>query len=239
MARRKKQQLRARPKNIGGDRQSAKRDLVLTVEGLEVARGYDGFLRGTPEPALLVAAFGKPAPVAGSLGSAAAPPRLLGRALSRFTLDGPPPCRCAAPAGTALRVRIRTPMRVLLLVVALEEDGGEDVARSYARFEDLRMLTIWDGRSAIPDPCPVADLFEATAWSASWAEGMREESEMIPVRVMAGGQDIGDACARDDYIASVALRLEIDSTMDRAVRAHTVSADEKNDWTALVRIAVR
>jgi hypothetical protein len=62
---------------------------------------------------------------------------------------------------------------------------------------------------------------------------------MLPVRILSGGMDITDRCKSDDYIGTAMLRLDVQAATQQVLRARMVSSNGKNDWTAVIRLALR
>ncbi|MEM6957680.1 MAG: hypothetical protein AAF645_18445 [Myxococcota bacterium] len=121
------------------------RSIRLEVAGLTITRGYDGLLRGDPEPVILLASY---APEGDRL---VATMRLSFAARGPFpvTLEWPGDRRTDVPLedGTGLPV----PEGGIVLAVAMEEDSGDDVARIAQALAEPAALKVWslDGAKSI------------------------------------------------------------------------------------------
>lgn len=184
--------------------------LRAQIEALEMARGHDGLLRGSPEPVVLLAAFH---PDGG--------PQAIARSIARFAPRGAYPLTAAPSAPVRLEGEVRAPpagqgvLRVVLAAIALEEDGGGDVADAYAALGDGRALSVWSEESV--DPTPIVSVTEA---------GVRR------VHVLRDGADLRDRC-RDDELIGAAVAV-VGARGGHRLRLPFVSGDGLNDWTALV-----
>src|SRR5688572_33312256 len=106
----------------------ALRDLDAELLSVEFAAGSDGLLRGHPDPVFLTAAF-----LIGDAGAVA-----LGRGLNRLRPKGRYPFLMELEGEVVLDCRLPAGFeRVLLLTIALEEDGGGDVASLYADLDKV------------------------------------------------------------------------------------------------------
>ncbi|MBN1773427.1 MAG: hypothetical protein JXB32_19350 [Deltaproteobacteria bacterium] len=194
----------------------------VTLKALELARAYDGPLRGAPEPALLFAAYLVPE---------AGEPQLLARALERV------PCRGGCPQTVALErtaLRAAAPReqaeRLLLVMLALEEDAGTDVADLYAALERPEQFTIFPPGPRVPEAVTLEDLLRVAP-----AEPPRAE----PVCVLRRGVDLGEL-RRDDWVGAALLRVRpARGAAARLWRVPLVAADGRNDWTAVLRVLAR
>jgi hypothetical protein len=191
------------------------------VACLEIARGHDGFLRGDPEPVLILAVY---------LVDGVAT-RLIGRSLHRFRAHSPFPSQATVdrPALPSCSVRPREhgSLRWVVLAIALEEDGCRDVQRMFGAVEHHRTLSVWVPDSAEPDPVSVATLAETNALSAP-----RE------VDLLVDGHSAAATCTSDKWIGSVCWWLEgRGSGLRSRFRLPFLSADGRNDWTAIVDVA--
>lgn len=203
------------------DRRLRHIEIAVTLRALELARAYDGPLRGAPEPALLFAVYLVPE---------AADPRLLDRALER------PACNRSSPQVVEIeRTVLRTAAprqqadRLLLVVLALEEDAGTGVADLYAALEHPGQFTIFPPGPRVPEAVTLEDLLRVAP-----AEPPRVE----PVCVLRRGVDLA-ALREDDWVGAALLRLRPAREAEpRSWRVPFVSADGRNDWTAILRITM-
>jgi hypothetical protein len=194
------------------------------VDKLEIARGHDGILRGPPDPVLAIAVY---------VGDAATF-RLLGRSLHKFHPRDSfpasvPPDREALPTGA---IDVETGFRYVALAVALEEDGGVDVQRVFGALEHHRMLSVWAPHGAEPEPFSLSTLPETPEWGVP-----------VEIDLCIDGVSLSSSCASDKLIGAVCWtmspRAELPTSAYRAslYRLPFLSADRKNDWTALVAIS--
>jgi hypothetical protein len=205
--------------------------LRLNVTALEIASGHDGLLRGAPEPVLLVAAF-LLVPPAQEAAAGLTPPRPLGRTLIRFSSpEGrfPAVLSLRAPVLFKARARAREDDHILLLALAVEEDTGKDVERLYAHLADARHLRLWDLDAPVPSPSTPAELIAAPYLQA--------HATPARVGVLDDGGDLRDTCRDDDFVGAAAALVSTARHED-ALRFHLVSADGRNDWTAVTTVSV-
>ncbi len=188
------------------------------IDKLEVARGYDGFLRGGPDPVL----------VAGIYAVTDKETRLVGRSLHRFESKTQFPTEVKPNVTELPAVRVETdlPVRFLMLAIMLEEDGGQDVQRLYGAVEHQALLSVYEAEHSDVDPVSLG-AFSAKATSKA------------PTRVemLVEGQPASSACKSDKWIGAVGVVLE-----SRALPAYSLyrlpylAPDRKNDWTLIVTL---
>ncbi|WP_165374399.1 MULTISPECIES: hypothetical protein [Sorangium] len=215
--------------------------LRLGITALELASGHDGLLRGAPEPVLLVAAYllfppdpGAPPPAPPTPGAPAGLtlPRPLGRTLVRFSAPRgrfPAVLTLRGPLSFKARARARENDRILLLVLAVEEDSGKEVERLYAHLADAKHLRLWDLDAPVPAPSTLAELI-----AAPYLQG---HAAPVRVGVLDDGGDLRDTCRGDDFVGASAALVST-SRHEDALRFHVVSADGRNDWTAVTTVSV-
>lgn len=186
--------------------------LQVAVERIEIASVHDGFLRGAPEPCIVVGCY--------SLAETEALP--LGRALYRFGLDGPAPC-AIIPRERILDLPVlveRFPMRLYVLLLAFEENGGSDVRCSYQDLADPAAFFLWTSTQSEPDPLSIVDHGRA----------LRENS-CHRVQILRDGQPLDSAAQDDTWVGAASSVLEFKSPGQESVlRYYTRSADGRNDW---------
>ncbi|WP_433927287.1 hypothetical protein AB3662_29750 [Sorangium cellulosum] len=205
--------------------------LRLDLTGLEIASGHDGLLRGAPEPVLLLAAY-LLLPADPSAPAGLTPPRPLGRTLVRFNAPQgrfPTVVTLRAPVAFKARARGREGDRILLLALAVEEDTGKEVERLYAHLADAKHLRLWDLEAGVPSPSTPAELIAAPY--------LREPATPVRVGVLDDGGDLRDTCRDDDFVGACAAIVSTARHED-ALRFHFVSADGRNDWTAVTTVSV-
>jgi hypothetical protein len=192
----------------------------LSLEALEVARGHDGFLRGKPEPVVLVAAYRTNGPL---------PASLLGRSLVRARLQGELPCsvqleecelRCDA--------RFAIAERILVLAFAVEENSGKGVASLYAAFEKPEQLLIYTAIESVPSPATLNE----------WAQSQCSAPAARPVEVLLRGASLEKVTGSDQFISACAFSVGTHTHSDDAWRLPFVGRDARNDWTLLTRMRV-
>lgn len=190
------------------------------MQQLELARGYDGFLRGMPEPTLLLGVYR----VEGSHA------RVLGRYLYRFERPGGFPAK-VAPREASRESLVLVPSagtRVVVLALAVEEDSGRGLQTLYAALEHGDAVVAWTEHETAPVPMPLCEL---SAGAMPPDLGQR-------VHLMIGERDPSIHLQGDDWIDANLLWTSI--APKRCVhRLHFVSTDERNDWTAEVELSVR
>ena len=192
------------------------RRISVFLDAVELARGHDGFLRGKPEPALVFAAW--------SVGRSSA--RLLGRALRRLAVQGPFPCIALPQDAELLRAASSFDHdRVALLAAALEVDDGTDLGRIYAALGDQQAVSVWFDDAPAPDPHPIADA--ARLLDPARAPG--------PVRLLRDRADVEDSCRGDQWVGASLLVRPIGAGATEE-RLRVASRDQRNDWTACLRL---
>lgn len=218
-SRRRKRKHRARPKRPGN---SVGVELVL--ESVELARGYDGPLRGRPEPRLLIVAY------------RVTPNRAvtLGRHLSRVEPSSIFPQRIELnERAIAERIFAGSTQEergtLVVLAVALEEDAGSDVADVYVDLAQPERWAVWDPTGALPEPRPI-----------------EEQWKLLPsipptpdvVSLLRDGAHLEQVVRRDDWVGASALRVPLGAASRARYRLHFASADARNDWTANLHVRV-
>jgi len=203
-----------------GDSDTPRRSARLTLETLEVARGHDGFLRGKPEPALLVAAYRT---------NGVLPAALVGRLSVRAQVEGGMPCSVEL-GQRELRydARFAASERLVVLVLAMEENGGEGVAALYAAFENPRQLLLYEARESIPSPRALEE----------WAQGECHAPSARPIELLLAGDALEKIADSDQFIAACAFSAPAHPRCDEAWRLPFVGRDARNDWTLLLRMRI-
>jgi len=191
--------------------------LLLT---LEIARGHDGFLRGKPEPALLVAAY---------RADGSQPASLLGRLLLRARVESDMPCSVELGA-RELRydARFGTDERLMVLVFSVEENAGDGVAALYAALEKPGKLLIYNAGESVPSPLSLED----------WAKRECRAPAAHAVEVLHGGEALEKIAEADQFIAASAFSVIANARCDETWRLPFVARDERNDWTLLARMRI-
>jgi hypothetical protein len=195
--------------------------LSLDLLQVEIARGHDGLLRGKPEPVLVVGVY--LAPKTGV--------RLVKREIVR--LPNPPvmPGNVQPDARRLARIRMGDADRgpVCIVVLGVEEDNGDDVARLYAALERPDAFAFWSERAGLEAPGHIAELFAAG----------EQIAHPRPMATWLDGHHIADTCQGDDWVGASVVVLPGEGRVHTDMRFHLVSADKKNDWTARARVRFR
>ncbi len=196
-----------------------RRSLLITIESLEVVRGHDGFLRGKPEPVMMVAAYrALPSSVS-----------LVGRLLLKPRLVRDPPCKLVLE-GVELRydTRPRELERFVLLALAVEQDSGEGVTALYETLEVPQALALWSLGEEVPAPRALGE----------WAPSVNAAPDAQPIELLVNARHAREVSASDDYISACALSLPIGERHDELWRLPFADEDGGNDWTATLRVQV-
>lgn len=195
--------------------------LRVAVKNLEIVRGYDGLFRGVPEPIVLLAAF--------LLDGESVRP--LGRQLIRFAIpQNRFPCTVANLSIEALGAKSRAGQqaKILLLMLALEEDSGEDILRIYTHLAEAKHWRIWRLEDPVPSPMAVMEL---------GAMPLPTLPYLCSVGVVDDGHELRDIC-KDDTLVGAGLVMLGTGRWEDEFRIRFLSADERNDWTARVEAHV-
>lgn len=212
--------------------------LRLEVTALELASGHDGLLRGMPEPVIVLGAF--------LIAGGRATP--LGRMLVRLKQpQGRFPTVVTPPEPAVLRTKGRgsSTTRIAVLGLAIEEDVGKDVERIYAHLAEAKHVRVWTLEDAVPSPVALAELAPSASASvpapAPAPPAAPAPTVLNPVATRVGvvveGADLRDACTEDDFVGA-SLFLIPTTVQEDGVRLHFTSADQLNDWTALLTVSV-
>jgi len=189
-------------------RKQRKTRMRIEIKHLELARGHDGFLRGAPEPVLIVGAYLVEEDQV----------RVLARSVCRVPTPGRIPSTVVPtePEIVARWVHYQPPARVALLVLAIEEDGGDDVQSLYAALERHGELSVWPQSDTVPSPQALHELALGQA----------------RVNVLIDDSDMSQSCASDEWVDAATLVVPAQSPQVLSRRLHLISADGRNDWTA-------
>lgn len=190
------------------------------MQRLELAKGYDGFLRGMPEPTILLGLYR----VDGSHA------RVLGRYLHRFERPGGFPTK-VGPEKESRESMVVVPSddtRLVLLALAIEEDSGRGLQTLYAELEDGDAVVAWTEHEAAPVPTHLPEL----------SAGLIPPDLGHRIHLMFDERDPSVRLDGDDWIDANLLWTSI-SPKRMVHRLHFVSADGRNDWTAEIELSVR
>ena len=201
--------------------------LSILIPKLTVAKGHDGFMRGSPEPTLLVGAFLNDA--------GGATERTLVRGLWRFASPRSMPSDVATAGEHQVRtdIFVTRPASIVLLAVAFEEDAGRDVAEVFSAMETAARLHVWREDEPAPHPLNLAEL-----WLGNADLGPAAFDHPTRVNVHLDGKDLKRNCKSDDYVDALAVVLSANRTHRRDLRFHFRTHDGRNDWTAVMEIRI-
>lgn len=185
-----------------------------------MAKGYDGLLRGMPEATMIVGLY--------RVGSAHA--RLVGRYLYRFEHPKGFPSKVGTREASdeALAVVLPKGTRLAVLALAVEEDGGQGLQTLYAALEPGDGIVAWTDHGPAPEPVHLPEICGRTMPAG---QGHR-------VHVLLGDLDPSRGLPGDDWIDASLLWTE-PAVQRRRHRLCFVSADGRNDWTAVVELTLR
>ncbi len=215
----RKKKHRQRPA-AAADSDTPRRTLRLTVETLEVARGHDGFLRGKPEPALLIGAYRT---------NGASPVSLVGRLLVRAELKSDMPCSVdLGEQELHYDARFAVTERIVVLAFAVEEDSGEGVQALYTALETPAQILLYNGLDSVPAPRSLSD----------WAREECAAPAAPAVEVLLASANLEELAGSDEYIAASAFSVSTQARTDEVWRLPFVARDERNDWTLVLRMHV-
>lgn len=194
------------------------RVLHLRLRRVELARGYDGPLRGAPEPALVFGVYR----VTEHEGT------LVSRSVVRLQSRGSyPELLDAGDVDVGARIPRLEGMRVLVLAAAIEEDAGRGIERLYADLEAPAQLAAWSVDAQEPEPIPLLE------WARSAPPSPPATAR---VHLVDPGGDLRDRRLGDDWIGAALFHLD-ERTASRAERRmRFVSEDGRNDWTAVLDV---
>jgi hypothetical protein len=186
--------------------------LEIVLERMELAAACDGFLRGAPEPCLVVACYQL----------AAEHTETLGRAIYRFQLEQAAPCQLS-PRDRLLDLPVLVesyPLRVCVLVCALEENGGTDIQAVYRELGNPEKFLLWRTRELEPEPRKLNDVGPGTALNRAEA-----------VHLLCEGEQLAASLTDDTWVGAACAVVEFKAPGgERTLNFHTVSSDRSNDW---------
>ena len=127
-------------------KKSSERKLTVALDWIESALGDDGWGRGDPEPVLLL----------GLYALADDGVSLVSRGLARPRVSSPYPNDADGDDRPIIETHPPKNIPLALLVLALEEDGGQDVRELYAKLEQPK-FTLWGDDDTEPNPRGFSD----------------------------------------------------------------------------------
>ena len=194
--------------------------LRVRLEQLELAKGHDGFLRGKPEPVIVLGIFFVESRRA----------RLLSREILHFEVPEHFPATVTrlSPLLPAKRYPHSQGAHLVLLALAIEEDSGRDIRDFYAMLERVDDIDIWlaDGSMRAP-----RSLHRLPVDDRDWHRSQR-------VRVLLGGVEVAKSCRKDDWVDASLAVLATDRQRTTTRRMHFMSKNQRNDWTAQIHVAL-
>lgn len=187
--------------------------LQIAVERLEIASAREGFLRGAPDPCLVLACYRFE-------GEEVEP---LGRAIYRFAVERAPCELVRQERLLDLPVLLENyPMRLGVLLLAFEENHGSDIQEAYRDLAEPESFFVWNATQAEPNPVPLAQ--HARQIRANHADR---------VQLLRDGETLLDSVRDDTWVGAASGAVEFATRTDeRILRCHTRSLDEHNDWLA-------
>jgi hypothetical protein len=192
-----------------------KRPLKVHMRHLEVARGHDGFLRGKPEPVVVLGAF-----AVSELGV-----RCVLRTVQRFRLSSAPPCNATASDGPH-RVQLTGDSALLLVAAALEDDGGGDHDKLYTGFERIASILVFDTDTPVPAPESLEVATRARMGKAGHAVGLLFDDVVVEHTVV-----------KDTWIGAALASVSAEGARGANVRLPLRAEDGRNDWTLVIDVS--
>jgi hypothetical protein len=195
--------------------------LDVEIVETEIAKGYDGLLRGGPEPTIVLGLW--------AVGAAAA--TLVGRRVARMATPTtlPHTVKSEAPVALSALVAKESTQRLVVLVLAIEEDDGRGVQEAYALMEGDETLTLLSSVGGHPHGGPMGPY----ARDATSPHG-----DPHAVHVEVEGIGIEESIKGDDWVGASACVLKVER-FRQSLRFHVRSKDERNDWTVRLDVKVR
>jgi hypothetical protein len=203
-----------------------RRHVRVALTRLEMTRGHDGFLRGRPEPVLLIAHL---------RAGGGRPLTLCSRLLIRFAPRGRFPLDAPALGEKEAHSRLggaSTAIDHLLLILAFEENSGVDIQHYHSLVESPDLATqlrVWQSEADVPAPVPLPA-------AAHWSAGPHRVRLLDATRNRGVG-DAADACRSDTLVDAAVVPLSTQSGRE-AFTIPLRSDDERNLWSARVAVEV-
>lgn len=153
-----------------------------------------------------------------------------GRFLYRFERPSDVPGKVAPleRSNESVIVPLFEDARVVLVVLAVEEDSGRGLQTLYAELERGEVIVAWDESSRGVSPAYLSEL-TAAGLAASVAHR---------IHLMFEDRDPSKDLRGDDWIGAGLVWAPLESGQGRH-RLHFVSPDGRNDWTAELELVIR
>jgi quinol monooxygenase YgiN len=194
--------------------------LTVDVETIEVAAARDHLPLRAPQPCVVLAAFVIDA--AGVHG--------VGRTVYRFKPSKDLPS-CMTGAQRLLDVPVligQLPLKLAIVVMSVEENGGGDVQALYQSLADARELSFWPQHEECPAPLSLAE---------SSAGKLFHEPQRA--QVLRGTKTLADSLEDDTWAGAALGCFELTAGSPECLaRFHTASEDHENDWLLTLRCRV-
>lgn len=196
-------------------------NLVVDLEGIEVAAARDHIPLRAAQPCVVLGAFVITAD--GVHG--------LGRTVYRFK---PPKSLPGSLVGVQRLLDVplhhgTLPLNIGIVAVSVEENGGTDVQAVYQTLADAQDLSFWTRTESCPTPRTLLECGSTQSFSnlARRVEVLREERSLSEL-------------VRDDTWAGAALGcFELSAARpEYLARFHTAADDRKNDWLMTLRCRI-
>lgn len=216
---RRKTRRKRRTKALAVRRPGAFR-IGLRIDELELARGHDGLLRGSPEPTLLLAVYRVDATTVTTHG----------RYLYRFECPASLPAKVAPQESSneSIVVPFSEGARIVVLVLAVEEDSGQGLQALYAELENGDAVVAWLEPGGGDHPMHLPEL----TTDALVADAPHR------IHLVFDDRDPSQQLSGDDWIGAALVWAPLETGRGRH-RLHFVSADARNDWTAELELTLR
>jgi hypothetical protein len=191
-------------------------NLTIKVDILEVSVAKDGFLRGSPDPAVIVGAYALT-----KTGTA-----VFGRSVHRFTAHKPYPKsylpEIADPIGRSVRSTI--PVEIVIVTLAVEENSGNGLGALHGALELCDAIQLCpasdDGSEAVAIPQIYGD--------PQWVSPRR-------VHVLFNGIEASTMCKNDTWVGAAAWRVPAPERCRSSLfRAPLGRISQDNQWVAVV-----
>ena len=186
--------------------------LQINLERIEIANMHDGFLRGDPEPCVVVGCYQLNGSEAESIG----------RALYRFSLKRPVPCDLS-PRQRLLDLPVMSehfPLSVCVLLFAFEENGGSDIRAAYQDLAAPASFFVWSESQSDPEPVRIGQ----------HAFGLRA-NHCESVQVLRDGEAPHRGTRDDSWVGAASGVIKFTAqAQEGLLRYHARSHDGRNDW---------